>query len=181
MIENLEILNTSQKLPFEVNIGIGIATGNVISGNIGSKTRFEHTVIGNPVNLASRLESLTKFYKLKTLICESTYQKISSAFICREIDTIKVKGRQKSVTIFTIVKKNKDKLLKKERLFLKSYAQGLNAYRNKKFNQAIKDFGMALSFYPEDKPSQILLSRASNFIVTPPKKNWSGTWKFTNK
>ena len=181
MIKNLRFLNTSLNLPFELKIGVGIATGNVISGNIGSKKRFEYTVIGDSVNLASRLENLTKFYGLNILICESTYHEISSAFTCREIDKIKVKGKQKAVTIFTIEKRIDDKLLKKERLFLKSYAQGLEAYRNREFNQAIRHFGTALSFCPKDKSSQILLARSSHFIINPPKESWNGTWEFSQK
>lgn len=181
MIQNLEVLNNSQNLQDELNIGIGIATGEVISGNIGSKKRFEYTVIGDSVNLASRLESLTKFYGVRILICETTFQKIEKEFICREIDNIKVKGKSKSVTIYTIVKKALEVLSKKEQLFLKLYSEGLNFYRKKDFEKAIQSFSKALLFNSKDKPSQILLMRSKDFITSPPENGWSGIWAFSKK
>ena len=181
MIKNLKTLNESENLAAEVNIGIGIATGDIISGNIGSKKRFEYTVIGDSVNLASRLESLTKFYKLKILICETTYQSISGSFICREIDNIRVKGKQKPVKIYTILKRVEDTLSKREQLFLGLYSKGLESYRQKEFNQAIQCFSRALLLNSKDKPAQILLARCRDFIISPPEENWKGTWVFLKK
>ncbi|MFK8007125.1 MAG: adenylate/guanylate cyclase domain-containing protein [Saprospiraceae bacterium] len=181
MIQNLEYLNNVQNFHSKINIGIGIATGDVISGNIGSKKRFEYTVIGDSVNLASRLESLTKFYGTNILICENTFKKIETTFICREIDTIKVKGKQKPVSIYTIEKKITDTLSKEEELFLKFYSEGLNFYRKQKFNEAIKSFNQVLLFNSNDKPVQILLARCRDFIISPPENDWRGTWAFSKK
>ncbi len=181
MIEKLAVLNSTQKVYSNLDIGIGIATGDIISGNIGAKKRFEYTVIGDSVNLASRLESLTKVYGLGILICEETYQSIAGEFICREIDNIKVKGKQKSVRIYTILKKISEKLSRKEELFLELYSKGLESYRQGEFNQAIQYFYRALLFNSKDKPSQILLERCRDFIISPPENNWKGTWVFLKK
>ncbi len=178
MINNLELLNSARDLPSKVEMGIGIATGEVISGNIGSNKRFEHTVIGDSVNLAARLEDLTKYYGLKIIFCEDTFEKIKDKFICREIDRIKVKGKQKSVSIYTIVNEITATLSKREELFLQLYSEGMIFYRKGNFKEASKFFGRAHLFNSEDNPSQILNARCKEFMMSPPGINWTGTWVF---
>ncbi len=180
MIDNLKILENVQRQS-DVKIGIGIATGDVISGNIGSKSRFECTVIGDSVNLASRLESLTKFYGTPILICQATYKKIADRFVCREIDSIKVKGKQISETIYTIEKELDVPPTKKEKDFIDLYHSGLKKYRLKDFNGAIDSFEKALFYFSNDKPTQILLKRCKDFNLSPPTNDWTGTWAFSQK
>lgn len=103
-LEMLTIIDEANYLSEnEVKIGIGISTGTVVSGNIGSEKRFEYTVIGDSVNLASRLENATKKYGVNILICENTYRIVKSEFICEEVDVVLLKGMQNPVRIYTVV------------------------------------------------------------------------------
>jgi len=138
-------------------------------------------VIGDAVNLASRLESLTKFYGTHILICKATYKKIADRFVCREIDSIKVKGKQISETIYTIEKKLDVSPTKKEKYFIDLYHSGLKKYRQRKFGKAIDFFEKALLCFSNDKPTQILLKRCQDFKLSPPTNDWTGTWTFSQK
>ncbi|WP_257669668.1 adenylate/guanylate cyclase domain-containing protein [Parapedobacter tibetensis] len=109
MFRVIEETNKNQNGNVELNIGIGISTGYVVSGNIGSEKRYEYTVIGDPVNLAARLESETKKYGVKILICENTYQQVSTEFECKAIDTVLLKGKQHPVKIYTVLGHNTEK------------------------------------------------------------------------
>ncbi|PTX62150.1 adenylate cyclase [Kordia periserrulae] len=159
MFESLADLNKkSTSLP-QLNIGIGISTGNVVSGNIGSEKRFEYTVIGDSVNLAARLESATKTYKVDMLICEETYNEVKNDFHCREIDTMMVKGKLTPVKIFSVIAKKTISLSDSQKEFLQYYAKGLQEYRRKNYEKASIYFVDANDIIPSDGPTKLFLKR----------------------
>lgn len=182
MISNLHRVNAQGQRINSLNMGIGIASGEVIAGNIGSTKRFEYTVIGDAVNLASRLEGLTKYYGVNMLICEETYKAVADEFLWREIDRIKAKGKQKPVTIYTIACYSDQQQPNEDQQALYSfYAQGLALYRQQDFSAAERAFRKALLFDKTDQPSQLFLDRCRQLQQSPPGEDWNGTWQFYQK
>lgn len=164
MFEKLEELNKVQNIGVNLNIGIGISTGNVVSGNIGSEKRFEYTVIGDPVNLAARLESETKKYGVNILICENTFLNVASKFHCRELDTVLIKGKKNPIKVYA-VEGYKDQPQSNEDVnFLKSYSEGLGLYRQNNFIEAITKFKQAYQIDKKDKPTQLFIKKCGHMI-----------------
>ncbi len=152
-----------------IEIGIGICTGEVISGNIGSEKRMDFTVIGDDVNISSRLESLNKQYNTKILISESTNREIGDTFVTRAIDHLAVKGRAQAIQIFEVLGEKDYCLSKAEQCFCK----GLELYRQKEFKKAALLFDQGAK---NDSPCRAYLSRCRRFIKHPPPPDWDGVW-----
>jgi adenylate cyclase len=161
MLEILSNFNKNAKDAKTLNIGIGISTGNVVSGNIGSEKRFEYTVIGNSVNLAARLESATKIYNIEILICEDTFKEVKDHFYCREIDTILVKGMQKPAKVYTVIGHKNECLSSNQILFNKEYARGLALFSKSSFKLALLSFKKAFFLIPNDGPTQFFLKNCN--------------------
>ncbi|GAQ95233.1 adenylate cyclase [Thermodesulfovibrio aggregans] len=141
-----------------VKIRIGIHTGDVIAGNIGSDRLFNYTVIGDTVNIASRLESVNKFFKTNIIISEETYSKTSDIFLARELGVITVKGRVKPLKIFEILGE-KDRLKDEKILLVENYNAGYLLFRQQKWNEAKEIFLSILKKFPEDFPSRFYLTQ----------------------
>ncbi|MDD5300989.1 MAG: GAF domain-containing protein [Gallionella sp.] len=183
MMETLNKWNQKRasegKLP--VNIGIGLNTDNVVSGNIGSNKRMDFTIIGDGVNLAARLESACKQYGAKILISEFTMNKLQGTYRSREIDLVVVKGKTQPVAIHEILAFHTRESFPGMGEVLGLFKDGLGAYRARKWDAAIKVFGECLAINPNDKPSHIYIERAEHLKANPPPDDWAGVWVMESK
>jgi len=164
----------------ECDIRIGIATGEALVGSIGSDHMMSFTVMGDTVNLASRLEGVNKAYGSRCLISAAT-QKIGGADIeTREIDRIVVVGQTQPQTVFEIMG-SKGALTPQQTQLREKYAEGLAAYRAQRWAEARKAFDAALEAVPGDGPSLTLVARIESFAQNPPAADWDGAWQLERK
>jgi class 3 adenylate cyclase/HAMP domain-containing protein len=172
MLETLKTFNKRQAQSSrpQFRIGIGLNYGVVTIGNIGSEKKMDYTVIGDMVNLASRLEQLTKIYDLPFLISESVYARVKKEIPCRLIDKVMVKGKTQATRIFY----PKKRTTKAETKGWKLHHTGMNLYYRREFEKALKYFTYAREFLENDPILPIYLNRCNNYIKTPPAVDWKG-------
>lgn len=167
------------KLP--IDIGVGMNTDTVVSGNIGSNKRMDYTIIGDGVNLASRLESACKQYGTRILASEFTYKKLKGTYRSRELDLVQVKGKTHPVAIYEILDYHTDETFPNIIEALPRFHNGLILYRQKRWHDAMQEFEQVLTYHPADKPSKLYIERCQHFIASPPPEDWNGVWVMESK
>ncbi|SRR5579883_3476323 len=164
-----------------IKIGIGINSDSVISGNIGSSKRMEFTAIGDGVNLGSRLESASKQYGTDIVISENTYKPCADRIWTRELDYIRVKGKNRPVAVYELVGLRSEPIPDSKQRIIEYYEKGLQFYRDRKFPMAMGAFGMVLEIDKDDKSANLHLERCQYWLKNPPTDDWDGSWVMTEK
>lgn len=183
MIRSLQAFNERQKKQNRrcLSMGVGISTGEVIAGNIGSPKRMDYTVIGDDVNLAARLESANKIYGTQILISEFTYAGIADDKMLREIDLITVQGQTRPVAIYEALDFHTEETFPNMGQTLEAFEAGLTYYRNRNWKKALDCFDAALDFNPGDRVSRLFKERCRQCMDVPPASDWDGVWTMTQK
>ncbi len=165
----------------ELRARIGINSGEVIVGNMGSRDVFDYTVMGDHVNLGSRLEGANKFFGTSIMISQYTYELIKDDFLTRPLDLIRVKGKKKPIEVYELIADIKTKFTDDFIKLIELYTRGVAAYRNRKWTDAADIFKYCLKLFPDDKPSQIYYERCFAYKANPPADDWDGVTTMTEK
>jgi len=170
--------NSQGKIPFLTRIGIH--TGNVLVGNLGYKERLNYTVMGDTVNVSSRLEGINKIYGTEIIVSESVYNKCPDDFDFRLLDRVFLLGRYEAMNIYELVS-FKDNVNKRQKIINEYYEKGLQFYFDQKWLEAIKYFNTVIKYHPSDAPGRLMRERCLVYMKNPPQKDWDGVFAQTTK
>jgi len=162
-----------------IDIGIGINTGPMIVGNMGSVERFDYTAMGDSVNLSSRLEGANKSYKTNIIISEFTFERVKNDFTCMELDSVRVKGKQRPVKIYSLVGYKNLPGIQEE--VIDQFNQGIAFYKKKKWDAAIHIFENITAMDPDLYAAHVYIERCFDLKKNPPPANWDGVYTMTTK
>jgi adenylate cyclase len=171
MFHVLQILNTHRLAEGKsaIRIGVGIGTGTVITSNIGSPKRMDFTVIGDAVNLASRIEEATKTYGADILVCGTTLARVTPVPRARRLDLIRLRGQTRPIELWEILAHRPDIA----DAVLEAYARGLEDYLAGNWHRALEYFDNVLAIRGDDLPAALMAERCRQFLAAPPE-SWDG-------
>jgi adenylate cyclase len=183
MLVELDRFNAARKERgmMAIDMGLGINTDEIVSGNIGSPKRMNYTVIGDGVNLAARLESACKQYGAKMLVSDATVKKLKGTYRMREADRVVVKGKTEPVVIFECLDYHTEASFPNPMEVINHFKDGLAKYRKQDWDKAKMAFNEALKVHPGDKLSKIYIERCDYFQKSPPGDKWDGVWIMKDK
>ena len=163
-----------------IHVRMGVNTGPMIVGNVGSEERLNYTVMGDAVNLASRLEGANKAFGSLIMISEVTYEQVRQSVEARELDLLRVKGKNLPIRVYELLSRAGE-LSETKASVRDRFLEGLEMYRARRFNEAEERFGAALTIDPDDGPSRIYVDRCRMFRAEPPPEDWDGVFTMTVK
>ena len=180
MAEELQRMNGEwkQKHGFSVSMRIGVHTGDMAVGNMGSDKVFSYTVMGDNVNLCSRLEGVNTVYGTTIIVSDDTAIRAGEKFLFRALDVVRVKGKEEEVRVFELLARKEEAAQHEE--WMRAFALGLQAYQAGAWDEAEESFGAALALRPQDAPAKAFISRVQELRKSQPA-DWNGVWKLSSK